>query len=107
MPPSTELFSRFVEGLRAEAHAGRSVAVHCRASIGRSSLLLAALPTAEGFAPDAFRRLTLARGVQVPDTADQVHWVERFAAARGVLESRVSESSRSRWATGYPSRRIR
>ena len=84
-PPSTASFSRFVEDLRAEAHAGRSVAVHCRASIGRSSLLLAALLTAEGFAPDdAFRRLTMARGLQVPDTADQVRWVERFAATRQV-----------------------
>jgi protein-tyrosine phosphatase len=42
-PPSTASFSQFVEDLRADAHAGRSVAVHCRASIGRSSLLLAAL----------------------------------------------------------------
>src|ERR1700722_11107915 len=84
-PLSTASFSRFVEDLRAEAHAGRSVAVHCRASIGRSSLLLATLLTAEGFAPDdAFRRLTLARGLRVPDTADQVRWVERLAAARQV-----------------------
>jgi protein-tyrosine phosphatase len=84
-PPATTSFSRFIEDLRADAHAGRSVAVHCRASTGRSSLLLAALLTAEGFAPDdAFRRLTVARGLQVPDTADQVRWVERFAATRQV-----------------------
>jgi protein-tyrosine phosphatase len=84
-PPSTASFSQFVEDLRTDAHAGRSVAVHCRASIGRSSLLLAALLTAEGFAPDdAFRRLIVARGLQVPDTADQVRWVERFAATRQV-----------------------
>src|SRR5580704_9521933 len=38
-PTSTVDFAEFVEGLRAEIHAGRSVAVHCRASIGRSSLL--------------------------------------------------------------------
>ncbi len=80
-PPSTTSFARFVEDLRTQVHAGRSVAVHCRASIGRSSLLLAALLTVEGFAPeDAFRRLSMARGLQVPDTPDQVHWVERFAA---------------------------
>jgi protein-tyrosine phosphatase len=64
IPPSTAEFAEFVEGLRAEIHAGRSVAVHCRASIGRSSLLLAALLTAEGLTPDdAFRRLTKARGL--------------------------------------------
>jgi protein-tyrosine phosphatase len=80
-PPSAASFAKFVEELRTEVHAGRSVAVHCRASIGRSSLLLAALLVAEGFTPDdAFRRLTLARGLQVPDTPDQVRWVERFAA---------------------------
>ena len=47
----------------------------------RSSLLLAALLTAEGYTPDdAFKRLTKARGLQVPDTRDQIRWVERFAA---------------------------
>jgi protein-tyrosine phosphatase len=80
-PPSAVSFSRFVEGLRREAHAGRSIAVHCRASIGRSSVLLASLLCQEGFTPkEAFRRLSLARGLQVPDTVDQVRWVERFAA---------------------------
>jgi protein-tyrosine phosphatase len=82
-PSSTASFAKFVEELKAEVHAGRSVAVHCRASIGRSSLLLAALLVAEGFTPDeAFGRLTLARGIEVPDTLDQVRWVERFAASR-------------------------
>ena len=84
-PPSTASFARFVEDLRAQVHAGRSVAVHCRASIGRSSLLLAVLLTVEGFAPDdAFRRLSMARGLQVPDTPDQVRWVERFAATHRI-----------------------
>ena len=79
-PPSTAAFAKFVEELRVEAHAGRCVAVHCRASIGRSSLLLAALLTAEVYtADDALRRLTTARGLQVPDTRDQIRWVERFA----------------------------
>ncbi len=80
-PPSTAAFAKFLKELQAQVHAGRSVAVHCRASIGRSSLLLAALLTAEGLTPDdAFKRLTSARGVQVPDTPDQILWVERFAA---------------------------
>ena len=47
---------------------------------GGRLLLLAALLTAEGYtADDAFRRLTTARGLQVPDTPDQIRWVERFA----------------------------
>src|SRR5258707_12228476 len=79
-PPSTAAFAEFVKELQAQVHAGRSVAVHCRASIGGSSLLLAARLTAEGLTPDdAFKRITTARGLQVPDTPDQVRWVDRFS----------------------------
>lgn len=81
-PASTTAFKSFVEGLQSELRAGRSIAVHCRASIGRSSLLLASLLCAEGFQPeDAFTRLSKARGLQVPDTQEQVRWVERFVAS--------------------------
>jgi protein-tyrosine phosphatase len=81
-PATTAALSTFVEKLQTKLHAGSSIAVHCRASIGRSSLLLASLLCAEGFQPaDAFARLSKARGLQVPDTQEQVHWVERFAAS--------------------------
>jgi protein-tyrosine phosphatase len=81
-PSSTSSFTTFVNQLREELHRGRRVAVHCRASIGRSSLLLAAILCSEGFTPqDAFRRLTIARGVQVPDTREQVRWVETYAGS--------------------------
>jgi protein-tyrosine phosphatase len=82
-PSSTAAFAKFVGELRGDVSIGRSIAVHCRASIGRSSLLLAALLVEHGFTPDeAFGRLTVARGIQVPDTAEQVRWVELFAASR-------------------------
>lgn len=83
VPSSVSLFFEFIERLRAELHAGRSVAVHCRASIGRASLLLAGVLCAEGFSPgDAFSRLTKARGLQVPDTDEQVRWIEKFATRK-------------------------
>jgi protein-tyrosine phosphatase len=79
-PSSTSSFTTFVDQLRRELHAGRSVAVHCRASIGRSSLLIAAVLCAEGLTvQEAFTRLTVARGVKVPDTPEQVLWIERYA----------------------------
>jgi protein-tyrosine phosphatase len=78
-PSSTSSFTTFVDQLRRELHAGRAAAVHCRASIGRSSLLLAAVLCAEGMTPQmAFKRLTVARGAQVPDTREQVRWIERY-----------------------------
>ena len=71
-PESLARFRSFVEELRAELAAGRGVATHCRASIGRATLVLACLLCAEGFSADeAFRRLSAARGTVVPDTLEQ------------------------------------
>ncbi len=87
-PHSYASFANFIEQLRTHTHAGRSIAVHCFASIGRSSMLLAALLTTEGLSPnEAFERLTRARGVEVPDTPDQLRWVERFAATHKLRPS--------------------
>jgi hypothetical protein len=86
LPESDAEFRALVESLRAELHAGKSVAAHCFASIGRSSLLLAAILCAEGWpAAKAFARISDARGTEVPDTPEQVRWVEQFAVsfARG------------------------
>ena len=81
VPSSLGSFASFVDELRRVLHSARSLAVHCRASIGRSSLLLAGVLCAEGFTPeDAFKRLAKARGLQVPDTVEQVQWIEKFAA---------------------------
>jgi protein-tyrosine phosphatase len=81
-PQSTAKFAEFVQLLRSDLRARRSIGAHCRASIGRSSLLLAAVLCAEGFQPDdAFGRLSRARGLKVPDTEEQVAWVKRFRAS--------------------------
>ena len=81
VPSSTGALAAFLDELRLELHKGNSVAVHCRASIGRSSLLLASLLCSEGFtATDAFTRISQARGLKVPDTPEQVRWVEEFVS---------------------------
>jgi len=47
--------------------------------IGRSSVLLATLMRMEGFsAEEAFDRISQARGLRVPDTAEQSEWVARL-----------------------------
>jgi protein-tyrosine phosphatase len=82
VPTSSRHFGVFVDQLRKELHSGKSVAVHCRASIGRSSLLLASILCAEGWSwRQAFQRISQARGLRVPDTPEQERWVERFASS--------------------------
>ncbi len=79
-PASAAETRHAVSELRKELHAGRSIATHCRASIGRSSVLLACLLVDEGWSVErAFEQLSSARGTRVPDTAEQVQWVGRYA----------------------------
>jgi protein-tyrosine phosphatase len=79
IPASTEAFLKFLETLHEDLLQGRSIVAHCRAGIGRSSLLLASLLRREGLSTDdAFRRITHARGMLVPDTPEQLRWVENL-----------------------------
>jgi protein-tyrosine phosphatase len=58
---------------------GRAVAIHCRAGIGRSSLIAACALVCSGFdANSAFEAISKARGVTVPDTDEQRRWVTSF-----------------------------
>jgi len=60
--------------------AGQSVAVHCRAGIGRSSVIAGcALVLAGMTAEDALAALSAARGLRVPDTDGQRDWLIGFA----------------------------
>ena len=65
--------------LQAELEAGLTVAVHCRGSVGRSSLVAAALLAGAGLAlADAWQHIQRARGVPVPETGAQRAWVDDF-----------------------------
>jgi protein-tyrosine phosphatase len=58
------------------------VAIHCRAGIGRSSLVAAAVLVLKGWiAADALAAIATARRLPVPDTELQRQWVLDFASA--------------------------
>lgn len=80
IPLLNDRFVTLVDSLAAHLTRGRSVAVHCRAGIGRSALLAACLLVRSGARPEkAFKSIQDARGCAVPDTEDQVNFVRRFA----------------------------
>lgn len=77
----------FVAGLR-ELHGrlgnGAAIAAHCRGSVGRSPLLIASLLVLDGLSPDdAWRAVSEARGLAVPDTDEQRRWMQRSAHSVG------------------------
>ncbi len=80
IPESMEEFRVLVEQLQRDLRSGKGVGAHCYAGIGRSCMLLACLLCLEGLsAEEAFARLSVARGLQVPDTWLQSEWVRHFA----------------------------
>jgi protein-tyrosine phosphatase len=81
VPDAASDADRLAEWLAAELLAGRSVVIHCWAAIGRSSLLAAATLVRLGVPPaETWRRISAARGTEVPGTAAQEAWLDAFAA---------------------------
>lgn len=73
-------FSRLAQKLKTSLSEGKNVGIHCRQSVGRAPLLAAVLMTLFGIeSAEAFRRLSVARGVEVPETNEQRNWAEQFA----------------------------
>ena len=80
VPPSWPAASDLARLLTSRLSQGRTVAVHCRAGIGRSSVIAARVLVRLGANSDrAFETIARARGVEVPDTEEQREWVRAFA----------------------------
>lgn len=80
VPTSIPITRALIDGLVAKLETGSSIAIHCRAGIGRSSLIAACVLQRLGVKPvEAFERISRARGIRVPDTAEQREWVSTFA----------------------------
>jgi len=78
-PSSTSETRILVEALHDLIASGKAVAIHCRAGIGRSGLIAASILKRFGLEVEsAFALIADARGIAVPDTAEQRDWVHRF-----------------------------
>jgi protein-tyrosine phosphatase len=76
VPQSVSAVALLAEDLQSHMSEGTGVLIHCRAGIGRSSLVAAAVLLREGYAPaDAFALISRARRVECPDTAQQSDWL--------------------------------
>ena len=80
VPTSTNEVRQLVSKLGQSLTQGKSVGIHCRQGIGRSSLIAACVLVELGESPNsAFQNITSARGRPVPDTIEQRNWVTAFA----------------------------
>lgn len=78
VPTSPQQVTYLADRIVALLDGGATVAIHCYAGIGRSSLIAACVLFRLGFAPErVFEIISRARGLRVPETAEQARW---FAA---------------------------
>jgi len=80
VPDSPGTAVRLLRDLNYALESGDSIAIHCRQGIGRSALIAAGLLVAAGVDPgSAIRTVAAARGLAVPETAEQRRWIEELA----------------------------
>jgi len=76
VPLDRDAFLHSIEHLAEIVRAGRFLGVHCRASIGRSSVLAVSVLVRLGWdVSKAFCAVESARGCSIPDTPEQRQWV--------------------------------
>ena len=82
LPTSMKEWASFIQSLSACLDEKKSVVAHCRMGIGRASMIAVSIMVSYGVeANDAFRWMTEARGLKVPDTDEQLYWISKFADA--------------------------
>jgi protein-tyrosine phosphatase len=74
--PVQPAFDQFVDSLLPYLGQGGFLAIHCRGGFGRSPVLAAALLCRLGVsAEEAIERISLARGIDVPETEEQIDFI--------------------------------
>jgi protein-tyrosine phosphatase len=81
VPDSEAAMASALEKLDRTLSLGKNVVVHCRQGVGRTGLVAACLLVSKGLTPEAaVTTLSTARGVPIPETSEQRHWIDRYAA---------------------------
>jgi protein-tyrosine phosphatase len=80
LPATVAGFAEFTKRLYHEVAGGLNTVIHCRAGIGRTGLVAAGVLLHAAFDVDeAFKHISDRRGVEVPDTDEQRHWLSENA----------------------------
>jgi len=82
IPRSETKVAEVLDKIDARLADGKNVLVHCRQGVGRTGLIAACLLVRKGLSPGAaVERVSVARGVPVPETPEQREWIDQYATA--------------------------
>ena len=80
LPESSHKTLKLIDQVNDLLDEGKAIAIHCRAGIGRSTMIAASVLARQGIdAQTALAGIEKARGLKVPDTEEQREWVINFA----------------------------
>jgi|SRR5271165_37919 len=86
VPASIPGAAAIIADITASLELGKNVAVHCRQGIGRSGLIAAAVLAASGISSErAIQAVSAARGQTVPETAEQLSWLQQLPSPPKVV----------------------
>jgi protein-tyrosine phosphatase len=80
IPNDEGKINAFINLMSLEIEKGNSLVVHCRMGIGRSSVIAASILLQMGCyskVTDVIDRISIIRGLKVPDTEDQISWLRK------------------------------
>lgn len=81
VPASRESVAELASDIVDALDMGKNVAVHCRQGIGRSGMIVGGVLVAAGQdLATALRTIKESRGLEVPETEEQQHWLSKFAS---------------------------
>jgi protein-tyrosine phosphatase len=81
--PDLQKFDQFLANLEKQLADSKRIGVHCRGCIGRASVVAASLLIRSGIsAADASSQVEIARDAPVPDTLEQLEWVNRHIRSK-------------------------
>jgi protein-tyrosine phosphatase len=81
VPASRESVAELASDIVDALDRGKNVAVHCRQGIGRSGMIVGGVLVAAGRdIVSALRTIRESRGLDVPETGEQRHWLSEFAS---------------------------
>lgn len=81
VPPSETDVHATLDRVKGLLSTGMNVAIHCRQGVGRTGLMASCLLISAGLYPEAaVTKLSAVRGVPIPETAEQRHWIDHYAS---------------------------
>lgn len=80
IPTSDAEVKQLIHEIKQVIEQSKSVVIHCRMGIGRSSIIAGAvLLPYHANVEHILQKISFARGLKIPDTAEQIEWLKRHS----------------------------